>query len=368
MPRAAEIRSLTTTGHLVSADRRGSYFELTVPRRAHTMPAMPPEPQAANTDPRIARREPMHPQVRQLFEATYAQRGDTAPSIAATRALDDATAAFFSMGSPDVTVDREIVIPGPHGDIRALMNAPRKGGAPMPVVLYLHGSGYCIMKPESVARIAKTIAKDAEAVVVNLDYCLAPEHPYPQAVDETIAAFRWLRAHAADIDGDPARIAIAGDSAGGGLAAAVTLRLRDEGDEPPAAVALFCAWLDLHNDTPSFREYGPDDAILPTATMTLWRDSYAPDPATHDHPYASPLLGDVSAFPATLVATAEIDPLRDDGRMFADKLRAAGREVEYVEHAQMPHDFILFPVLETTAAAVAQMATWLAGRLRADTR
>jgi acetyl esterase len=221
------------------------------------------------------------------------------------------------------------------------------------------------MSPETLGRVAKTIARDAEAVVVNLDYRMAPEDPYPAPVDDAVAAYRWLREHAGEIGGDPSRVAIAGDSAGGGLAAATALRLVDEGDEPPAGVALFCAWLDLHLDTWSFLEYGPDDALIDTATMTLWRDSYAPDAATRDLPYASPLLGDVSSYPPAFVAVAELDPLRDEGRAFAENLRGAGRDVTFVEHAQMPHDFILFPQLETTAPAVAEMASWLRDALRA---
>jgi acetyl esterase len=336
---------------------------LTPLERSHTMPAMASEPQAAPADPRIARREPMHPIVRQLFVASYAQRAGKPPDIAASRALDDATATLFSIGAPELAVDTEVQLDLGDRHIRALLHAPRKGGPPMPVVLYLHGSGYCIMKPESLARVAKTIARDAGAAVINLDYRLAPEHPYPAALDDVVDAYRWIHEHVAEIGGDPTRIAIAGDSAGGGLAASAVMRLRDEGAELPAAVAMFCPWLDLRLDTPSFREYGPDDALIDTQTMTLWRDSYAPDPATQDLPWASPLLGEVTGFPPAFIGTAELDPLRDEGRTFAGRLRDAGSDVDYVEYAQMPHDFILFPQLETTAPAVAGMADWLRQRL-----
>jgi acetyl esterase len=311
-------------------------------------------------DPSIERREPMHPGVRALFEAAYARREERVIDVQAQRGFDAASAVYFSMNAPQMAVDREIRIPGPRGDLRALVHAAREpSGEPMRGVLYLHGGGYCIMTPETHARITKTLARDADAVVVSVEYGLAPEHPLPEGLDDCVAAFRWLRAHGSELGIDPARIAVAGDSAGGGLSAATTLRLLADGDAPPEAVLLNCAWLDLMMDSPSWEQWGDDDAFIDSAVMSHWRECYAPKPAQWRDPFASPLHGDVSSVPATCVVVGALDPLRDDGVRFAEKLRAAGRTVELVEYADMPHAWTLFPTLDTTDPALARMGEWL---------
>lgn len=312
-------------------------------------------------------REHARPEVKALLEMMAAARAAT-PRVftpEAMREFDMAMAGAFGIGAPAVAVEKEIRIPGPAGDLRALVFAPTVSQErALPVVLHFHGGGYVIMLPESCAKFSKQIAAGAGAVVVSLDYRRAPEHPFPAAVDDAVAAFRWLRDNAADLGGNPARIGLFGDSAGGGLAAAATLRLLADGD-PPAAVGLYCPWLDLANATPSFRALGPDDPVIDDATMDYWRRSYAPDERQWDNPLASPLRGDLAGFPPACIVVAGLDPLYDDGVQFAAKLRAAGRDTELHEYADMPHEFGLYPQLTPLTDAMDRVNAFFARTLGA---
>ena len=230
----------------------------------------------------------------------------------------------------------------------------------LPVLLYMHGGGFVVWNPETHAKLAKLLAIGSGAIIVSIDYRRAPKHAYPAPLDDCVAAFRWLRANAASLGGDPARIAMGGDSAGGTLTAATALRAIAAGEAPPEAALLICAWTDLGNATPSFNLFAPDDAVLDTPVMDFFRRSYAPSPAQWEDPFVSPLRGDLTAFPPTCVVIGGIDPLRDDGAFFAAKLRTAGREVEELFYAGMPHEFMLWvPELETAQPAIDAMCGFL---------
>ncbi len=306
-------------------------------------------------------RDPLHPLVEGLFQAIFGTRpAERVMEADVLRASDPLTAAMFNIGAPTLPVEREITIPGPAGDLRALVFAPQEaGGAPLPVVVYFHGGGFVIMTPESSAKIAKRIAQNAGAVVISIDYRRAPEASYPAPLDDCIAAFRWVRAHAASLGGDPSRVAVGGESAGGNLAAATVLRVLADGDAPPAAAVLMCAWLDLQMDSPSFRAFGPTDALIDDVVMTYWRDCYTDDPAVWANPLASPLRGDLSAFPPACVLAGGIDPLCDEDVQFAEKLRAAGRDVELHEYAGMPHIWSFFPQLDGVTDVDARIGAFL---------
>ncbi len=280
----------------------------------------------------------------------------------AMRAAREVLIAMLNLDPPHVSVEREITIPGPAGDIPAKLIVPRDHDAPLAVVVYMHGGGFVVMSPASHAKFTKQIALGADAIVISLDYRLSPETPYPGALDDCVAAFRWARQHAAELGGDPMRIAIGGDSAGGNLAAATTLRLLAEGDAPPEAVLLLCAWLDLVMETQSFMSLGPDDAIIDDAVMEFFRHSYAPDAAIWRDPLVSPLRANLSMFPPACVVVGTLDPLHDDGVRFADKLRAAGRDVALQSHEWMPHDFPIWPGIDA-ANAIESMCAFLRERL-----
>lgn len=315
-------------------------------------------------DERYARTN-LLPEVEQLIAASRAAKpADGRPTpIDTMRSLNLAGAAYFNVGAPAIALEREIAIETPAGPLRALLFAPVAEPAGLPVILHLHGGGFVFMLPESYSKTWKEVSIAANAIVVSLDYRLAPEHPYPAPLDDCVAAVRWLRAHAEEIGGDSSRIAIAGESAGGGLAASAVLRLLSEGDEAPAAIAVASAWLDLRNSSPSFQALGPDDPFIDSETMAFWRRSYAPRPEQWDDPLLSPVLGQVSAFPPACIVVAGIDPLHDDGVTLAERMRAAGREVELHDYAGMPHIFWCFPPLHAQSDVSARIGAFFRKRL-----
>lgn len=297
-------------------------------------------------------REGLRPEVATLL--TQMKAGRTEPrdlSPEALRAHDAAMAMVLSMGAPPVAVEREIRVAGADGDLRAILYAPEtKPGETLPVVVHFHGGGFVIMTPETSARLCKEICVGARVIVVNVEYRRAPEHPYPAPLDDCEAAYRWVRAHAGEFGGDRSRVGVSGESAGGNLAAAVALRLAGTPDAP-AGVAMLCAWLDLTISSPAFAAFGPDDALIDTEMMTGWRNAYAPDPALHTRPDVSPVFGDVSSYPPACIIVGGIDPLYDDGVRFAEKLQAAGRDVELHDYEGMPHIFSFFPQLASMTDA-----------------
>jgi acetyl esterase len=297
-------------------------------------------------------RAPIDPQVQALFDMFNAGKDARVLEPGPMREGLGALAPLLIAGAPAVHSEKEIQIPGPAGKLRARVfypGDPARG--PYPVIVYIHGGGYVVMSIETHEKLTKQLCVGVGAIVVSIDYRLAPEHRYPAPLDDCVAAFRWVRAHAAELGGDPARVAAAGDSAGGNAAAAVALRLIAAKEAPPTALVLLCPWTDMALDTDSFRKYGPGDAVLDTDIMTWFRDCYV-KPGDWSDPFASPLRGDVSKFPPTLVVVGGIDPLGDDGLLFAEKLEKAGRKVVLSSHPGMPHDFMVFPGIDEGARAI----------------
>jgi acetyl esterase len=318
---------------------------------------------AQQTSTKTNPREPLHPQVKALFDDFMARRpSERVFDPVLMRTETSAMIPVLTQGAPDVAHEEEIRIPGPAGDIRALLFAPQNAtGKALPVLVYLHGGGWVILSPDSHAGLAKKLAVGAGVIVVSVDYRLAPENPYPAPLDDCVAAFRWVRENAAPLGGDPARVSVGGDSAGGNLAAATTLRLLAAGQEPPSSVLMICPSTDLAMETASIQTFAPDDPILETPFMEFCRASYAPSPDQWSDPFLSPLLADLSAFPRTCVVVGTIDPLLDDGVAFAQKLRDSGREVVLQRHDGMPHVFMLFPGIDEGERSVAAMCDFLRG-------
>ncbi len=271
-----------------------------------------------------------------------------------------ATTPFLNVGAPEGVSQDEIRIPGPAGPLRALRFLPEpEKTSPRPTLLYLHGGGWVFMTPESHARVTKEIALGADACVVSLDYRLAPENPYPAGLEDCLAAFRWLRDHATELGGDPERIAVGGDSAGGNLTAALTLRLQASGEKVPEADVMICPAVDAAGETESHRTFAPDDPVLDAEIMEYFRDCYLSSAHLRTDPYVSPLRGDLSGFPPTCIVVGGIDPLADDGRLFAEKLEKAGREVVLLDYAGMPHIFMVFPGIEAGRRSIDDVCAFL---------
>ncbi|HYC00118.1 MAG TPA: alpha/beta hydrolase [Candidatus Limnocylindrales bacterium] len=244
-------------------------------------------------------------------------------------------------------------IDGPHGSIPLHIYVPRVGRSPHPVVVYYHGGGWVIGGPDSHEQVARRIAEQAEAIVVFVDYRLAPENKFPCAAEEALAAFRWIAANAAGFGGDPSRIAVAGDSAGGNLAAVVALETTRAGERAPDFQLLIYPVTDVSRDSRSYELFA-DGFYLTRSLMHWFRDHYLPDSSCGGDPRVSPLHApDLSGLPPAFVMTAGFDVLRDEGRAYAERLAEAGVRVEYRNHASMIHGFASMAggvIAEATAA------------------
>ncbi|MCC6362463.1 MAG: alpha/beta hydrolase [Bryobacterales bacterium] len=233
----------------------------------------------------------------------------------------------------------DIRIPGPDAEIPVRVYTP-ESGARRPGLVFFHGGGWVLCDLETHDVACRAIARRAGAVVVSVDYRLAPEHRFPAAVDDCYAALEWAAANAGSLDIDPRRISVGGDSAGGNLAAAVALKSRDERGPAVAGQAMVYPVTNLASfDTPSYEEFA-DGYQLTRASMEWFRNHYLRGPEDGLHPYASPLLAsNLEGLPPALVLTAECDPLRDEGEAFAGRLEKAGVDVTCTRYEGMIHPF-----------------------------
>jgi acetyl esterase len=237
------------------------------------------------------------------------------------------------------------------------------GDTPLPVLVFFHGGGFVLGNLDEFEPICTFLAAGASCIVVSVDYRLAPEHPFPSALDDAWAALRWVAQHAPAFGGDPARLAVAGDSAGGNLAAAVSLLARDQGAPRLACQILICPWVDLSAaavGTESFHHFG-QGLWLSTASIDWFRSHTLRQPEPPDIQRASPLLApNLAGLPPALVITAEYDVLADQGRAYAERLSAARVPVTHICHPGMLHDFVVLPGLFTEArTAIAQITSAL---------
>jgi acetyl esterase len=231
----------------------------------------------------------------------------------------------------------ELVIPGPAGDLAARVYRPEAAG-PVPTVVLFHGGGWVIGDLDTHDNMARSICRDCSAVVVSVDYRLAPENPFPAAVEDALAATEWVGERLADFGGSE-KLAVAGDSAGGNLSAVVAQQLRDAGGPAIAAQLLIYPAVDVTGEYASRLE-NAEGYFLDLATMAWFMNHYAADPAHHTDPRVSPLRHhDLTGLPPAVVVTAEFDPLRDEGEAYAAELAAAGVPVEVRRFDGMIHGF-----------------------------
>lgn len=227
--------------------------------------------------------------------------------------------------------------PGPGGAVAYRSYTPL-GASPAarPGLIWLHGGGYVIGNFETHEGVCRLLANASGAQVIAVDYRMGPEHRFPAAVEDGVAAVHWVSGHAVQLGIDAARIAVGGDSAGGGLAAAVCQLLRAPGAPRLALQILFCPWLDMTADTPSLQAYAENHLL--ERNMLRWAmRHYGADPLDVR---ASPgLAKDLSGLPPTLLHTAEFDPLRDEGAAYAQRLQQAGVHVKHTCHSGMVHHF-----------------------------
>lgn len=251
------------------------------------------------------------------------------------RARKDVTQA----PAPEGVASQDLAAPGPGGKVPIRLYRPEGATGALPVTLYLHGGGWVIGDLEVFDALCRRLCLASGAAVASVDYRLAPEHRFPAAIEDAQAALAFLRDEAAALGIDPGRIAVGGDSAGGNLA--TVLALHDRGaTRPLAAQLLIYPATDMRADHPSVRE-NARGLMLEAETMEWFYGHYLGDDALRHDWRASPLLAeDLSGLPQALVLTAGFDPLRDEGRAYADALSAAGTAAQYVCFARQIHGFV----------------------------
>jgi len=263
---------------------------------------------------------------------------------------------------PDVDISDITVPGGPSGTVSVRILRPRGATGPLPVIVYIHGAGWVFGNSHTHDRLVRELAVGANAAVVFPNYSLSPEAKYPTAIEESYAVAKWVSERGAEQDLDPTRIAIAGDSVGGNMTAALTLLAKARGDVSFVQQVLFYPVTDASFDTDSYRQFEEGYFLRRDAMQWFW-DQYTTDPAQRSEITASPLratLDELAGLPPALVITGEADVLRDEGEAYAAKLRAAGVPVTAVRYQGIIHDFVMLNALRDTHAANAAIAQAIA--------
>ncbi|MFE3773575.1 MULTISPECIES: alpha/beta hydrolase [unclassified Streptomyces] len=320
----------------------------------------PPAPAADAPDP-------LSPRARALVDAMSAGFPDPARGPLDAAALRRASRAPRPEPGDGTVTSADRTVPGPPGapalPVRVYRpDAPAAG--PRPLVVFFHGGGWVLCDLDTHDGLCRRLARRCDAVVVSVDYRRAPEDRFPAAAEDAYAATRWALAHAAELGCDPARVAVAGDSSGGNLAAAVTLLARDRGGPPLAAQLLVYPALDHRLAGRSAVEYATG-FFHTTAHMRWYWDQYLGPDGDRGNPYASPgLAPDLTGLPPALLVLPACDPLRDEGRAYGRALRDAGVPVRVDEHPDTFHGFLgAAGALPAADAALEAAGSWLADTL-----
>ena len=292
----------------------------------------------------------LHPDARQFLDV-IAESG-APPLTSMTPDEARAGSAFFIEligAGPDVAVVRDIEIPGPGGTIPARVYKPVPD--PVGTVVYYHGGGWVLGCLDEFDAVCQALAVASGARVVSVDYRLAPEHRFPAAIDDAFAALVRVAARHPE---EP--IVVAGDSAGGNLAAVAALRAREAGGPEIALQVLVYPVVDCDLTRPSYVECSGSDLFLNTAEMVWFWDHYVPDPADREHPHVSPIrASDLAGLPPAYVVVAEHDPLRDESLAYAAALESAGVPVTVARYDDQIHAFFwLVNVMESADRAITE--------------
>ena len=309
----------------------------------------------------------LDPQVKAILDQMAEAGGPKLSEMDAASAREVFRQMSTTFDNSDVPVggveDRKI--PGPGGDIPIRIYTPvAAGGSPVAALVYYHGGGWVVGDIDSHDATCRTLSQTSGCKVISVDYRLAPESKFPAAADDAYAALAWVEKNAMEIGVDPNRIAVGGDSAGGNLAAVACLMARDKNGPHIAFQLLIYPVTQIGIDSASRKELA-EGYFLETETMRWFEEQYV-DASDADNPYASPLKAqNLSGLPSAYVITAGFDPLKDEGKAYADGLRAAGVDVQYVNYDGMIHGFIaLTALVENAATAVAETGAALKKALK----
>jgi acetyl esterase len=264
---------------------------------------------------------------------------------------------------PELKSVEPLAIPAPHGTIPARVytpKTPRLAGGLAPCLVFFHGGGWVIGDLDSHDVVCRKLADEGRLIVISVDYRLAPEHKFPAAIDDAIAATKWIADHARTLGIDAARLLVGGDSAGGNLAAVVTIAARDGNGPAIAGQVLIYPAIDFAMTHPSHRE--PETSILLTHTVIKWfRDHYLNGAAdVHDWRASPARAKTLIGLPPAYVLTAGADPLRDEGDEYADRLKQAGVAVTWRHFPGQFHGFFTMgKLLQQANVAAGEIGAWL---------
>jgi acetyl esterase len=297
----------------------------------------------------------LDPQVKALLDMLAAAGGPPLEEMEVPAARE----MYLAMRPPTAgaevgsVVDRKIPGGSPGVEIPVRIYTPKGGDGPLPVVAYFHGGGWVIGDLETHDHWCRAVASGVPAVVVSVDYRLAPETRFPAAAEDCYAATKWVAANARSLNADPARLAVAGDSAGGNLSAAVAQMARDRGGPPIAFQLLLCPVTEYGFETTSYRDNAEGYLLTKSGMVWFWHHYLAEPTKEGRDPRASPMRAQsLAGLPPAHVVTAEYDVLRDEGEAYAAKLRQAGVAVTSKRYEGQIHNFFTMAhVLEQGAAA-----------------
>ncbi len=285
------------------------------------------------------------PQIARLLADAVAKdpRGIETLSVADARIRGGSAPVDAIVAFEDVAETRDVNA----GHIPARLYRPSAGT--LPLLVYFHGGGWVVGSVKTSDNYCRALANASGCAVLSVDYCLAPEHEYPHAADDAYAATRWAAEHASELGVDPGRLAVGGSSAGGNLAAVASLMARERTGPRIALQLLHVPVMDHDFETASYRENATGRGLTRAAMQWFW-GHYAPDVARRDEPYASPLgAKDLRGLPPAILVAAECDPLRDEGRAYAHRLRGDGVAVATLEYPGMVHSFMSWSAVVATA-------------------
>lgn len=254
--------------------------------------------------------------------------------------------------------DRWVTVAAEVGDVRVRIVRPPGAAGPLPVILYMHGGGWVLGNADSHDRLVRELAVGTGAAVAFVEYDRSPEAHYPVAIEQGYATAQWIVREGAAHDLDPDRMAVAGDSVGGGMTAALTLMAKERGDVRFVQQSMYYPVTDAGMDTDSFEQFAEGYFLTAKAMAWFW-DAYLPDVGRRSEPFASPLRASdelLVGLPPAFLIVDEADVLRDEGEAYAARLRAAGNAVTTVRYDGVTHDFMMLNPLSNTCATRAAVA------------
>ena len=304
---------------------------------------------------------PVDPQIQALLDkGTGVPATHTLP-VNVARAQYEARIAVMAPPA-DIAGVREQTIDGPRGSLRLRIYTPH-GAGPFPLLVFFHGSGFVLCSLDTHDGMCRNLCAGGGCVVASVDYRLAPEHKFPAGLGDCLHATRWAAVRAVELGADPTRIAAGGDSAGANMAAVTAIRVRDEGGPALCGQLLLYPVTDYHTlGTPSYEQNAEGYGLTRDAMKWFW-GHYLRDPSEGTHPHDSPLrVPDLSGLPPALVITAEYDPLRDEGELYAARLRTTGVPTVLSRYDGVNHGFMFWVgIVDKADAAMNEACEWLRG-------